>query len=338
MSISAGTNASSLSTSNKALTKISTGVMVIFVKLSDLLTKKSVFTTSIVIFTVFPGSCGAAKKMRQLTSPKPEPYEVNHTTVKLFAIPGRFPYYTAAELSNKLRIFGTNPNGTPSTTHASKGTPKKLDTIGTILVLLATVIMAAGFQEIGSRFPWKSCTMAVACSIGAKDYAPQWSSGARVTLRFLTTEVMIGILLYQLFLPDWRSISSDVISNAPDVPISHGLSGLDVGIRVVPFTALWAFGLLVSPTLASKLKVPPIYIVLAGSCIQTIGFPFGGALPFTLQIPSRIYAYEVIAGLGCDLVFLSLFIMIPFVAKTRDRAVGMATGSKFQVIGSTIVL
>ncbi|KAF7906107.1 hypothetical protein EAF00_000386 [Botryotinia globosa] len=171
--------------------------------------------------------------------------------------------------------------------------------------------------------------MTVACSIGAKDYAPLWYSGARVTLRFLTSEPV---------LPDWRSVSSDDISNAPDVPISHRLSGLDVGIRVVPFTALWAVGLLVSPTLASKLKVPPIYIVLAGSCFQTIGFPSGGTIPLTLQIPSRIYAYEVIAGSGCGLVFLSLVIMILFVAKTSDRAAGMATGSRFQIMGSIIVL
>ncbi|THV54924.1 hypothetical protein BGAL_0017g00180 [Botrytis galanthina] len=61
-----------------------------------------------------------------------------------------------------------------------------------------------------------------------------------------------------------------------------------------------------------------------------------GTIPFSLQIPSRIYAYEVIAELGYGLVFPLLFVMILFVAETRDR--GMATGSKFQVIGSTIGL
>ncbi|TEY17986.1 hypothetical protein BOTCAL_2098g00010 [Botryotinia calthae] len=85
-SISAGTNTTSLSTSNKFYIQGSNlclktewpisvlvmnikgandGVMVIFANLSDLLTRKSVFTTSIVIFTVFFGACGAVKTMTQ---------------------------------------------------------------------------------------------------------------------------------------------------------------------------------------------------------------------------------------------------------------------------------
>ncbi|TGO35592.1 hypothetical protein BHYA_0153g00260 [Botrytis hyacinthi] len=114
---------------------------------------------------------------------------------------------------------------------AGKGILKNLDIIETILLSLATVTLAAGFQEAGSRFPWKSayCTMAVACSMGAKGYSPQWSSGARVTLEnFGNLFFLIGgplvVTLYQ----------------TPQMfQLVYGLSGLDIGTRVISFTALW---------------------------------------------------------------------------------------------------
>lgn len=99
----------------------------------------------------------------------------------------------------------------------------------------------------------------------------------------------------------------------------YGLSDLDAGIRVVPFTALWSVGLIVAPTLAGRLKVPPIYIILVGCVIQVIGFSLLGTLPISTEIPPQIYAYEVIAGLGCGLVFPLLFVMTPFVNEGRDR-------------------
>ncbi|KAI9643296.1 hypothetical protein NHQ30_007913 [Ciborinia camelliae] len=406
------------------------GVMVIFAKLSDLFTRKSVFTTSIAIFTVFSGACGASKTMTQLIIFRAfqglgaggayslstiilielvPPRNLAKSTaqlamvttlanvlgpiiggaisndthwrwifllnvpiaalallVALFAIPTRFPYHTEAELGIKQRIFGTNPNNTPLTVHvnskkdylranflpngmflAGEGTAKKLDIIGTILVLLATITLAAGFQEADSRFPWKSAYVICLLLISGVLWILLVLWERKVTLldgpqepvlpwRFLTSKAMTGILL--LFFLIGGPLVVTLYQTPQMFQLVYGLNGLDAGIRVVPFTALWAVGLLVSPTLAGRLKVPPIYIIIAGSCIQTLGFALMGTIPVTLQIPSRIYAYEVIAGLGCGLVFPLLFVMIPFVAEPRDRAVGMATGSQFQVMGSTIVL
>ncbi|KAF5867863.1 putative mfs multidrug transporter protein [Botrytis fragariae] len=406
------------------------GVMVIFAKLSDLLTRKFVFTTSIAIFTVFSGACSASKTMTQLIIFRAfqglgaggayslstiilielvPPQKLAKSTaqlamvttfanvlgpiiggaisndahwrwifllnvpvaavallVALFAIPRNFPYHTEAELSISKRIFTANPDNSPSAVHTSskkgylranflpKGimlagnkTPKKLDVIGTILVLLATVTLAAGFQEADSRFPWKSAYVISLLIISGVLWILLVLWERRVTLldgpqepvlpwRFLTSKAMTGILL--LFFLIGGPLVVTLYQTPQMFQLVYGLNGLEAGIRVVPFTALWAVGLLVSPTLAGRLKVPPIYIVMIGSCIQTVGFALMGTIPVTLQIPSRIYAYEVIAGLGCGLVFPLLFVMVPFVAEPRDRAVGMATGSQFQVMGSTIVL
>ncbi|PQE23109.1 major facilitator superfamily transporter protein [Rutstroemia sp. NJR-2017a WRK4] len=427
--------------------------MVIFAKLSDLLTRKSVFITSIAIFTVFSGACSASNTMSQLIVfrsfqgigaggayslstiilvelvPPPKiakstaqlalvttfanvlgpiiggaisnkthwrwifllnvPVAAVALVVALLAIPAEFPYHTEDKLLFKRLASSADPGDTYLTAHGSpikdylhtlflpkgrfllgKETFKKLDIVGTILVLLATVTLAAAFQEAGSRFSWKSAYVICLLTISGVLWIFLVLWERKITLangpqepvlpwRFLTSKAMTGILLHD----ETKNLSFFFLIGGPLVvtlyqtpqmfQLVYGLNGLDAGIRVVPFTALWAVGLLVSPTLAGRLKVPPIYMILAGSCIQTLGFALMATIPVTLQIPSRIYAYQVIAGLGCGLVFPLLFVMVPFVAEPRDRgklfvllsqwisnvelAVGMATGSQFQVMGSTIV-
>lgn len=97
----------------------------------------------------------------------------------------------------------------------------------------------------------------------------------------------------------------------------YGTSGLDAGVRLIPFTVTIALGTIFASTIAGKLKVPPIYLLLVGSCLQVLGFALLGTLPLTLEIPRQMYGFEIIAGWGCGMNFTLLFVMIPFVNEKR---------------------
>lgn len=99
----------------------------------------------------------------------------------------------------------------------------------------------------------------------------------------------------------------------------YGLSGLDAGVRVIPFTIFWSVGIIAASVIAGRLKVPPMFVILAGSCLQIIGFALLGTLPVTLQVPPRIYGYQIIAGLGCGMSVPLFFVMVPFVVEPRDK-------------------
>lgn len=135
----------------------------------------------------------------------------------------------------------------------------------------------------------------------------------------------------------------------------YGTSGLDAGVRLIPFTVTMPAGSIFASTLAGKRKVPPLYLLLVGSFFQVLGFALLGTLPSTLDIPSRIYGFEIIAGWGCGINFALLFIMIPWVNDKRDHgmsipiahgavesnlslAVAMGAGSQFRMMGGTMVL
>ena len=97
----------------------------------------------------------------------------------------------------------------------------------------------------------------------------------------------------------------------------YGTSGLDAGVRLIPFTVTMPLGIIFASAIAGKFKIPPLYLLLAGSCLQVLGFALLGTLPVTLEVPRQIYAFEIIAGWGCGMNYTLLFLMIPFVNKNR---------------------
>lgn len=101
--------------------------------------------------------------------------------------------------------------------------------------------------------------------------------------------------------------------------IVYGTSGLDAGVRLIPFTVVIPIGSIFASVVAGKAKVPPVYLLILGSALQVLGFSLIGTIPSTLDIPSRIYGFQILAGWGCGINFSLLFILIPFVNEKRDN-------------------
>lgn len=97
----------------------------------------------------------------------------------------------------------------------------------------------------------------------------------------------------------------------------YGSSGLDAGVRLIPFTVTIPVGTIFASTIAGNLKVPPLYVLLVGTSFQIIGFALLGTLPLTLDIPKQMYGFEFLAGWGCGMNFSLLFVMIPHVNEKR---------------------
>jgi len=87
----------------------------------------------------------------------------------------------------------------------------------------------------------------------------------------------------------------------------------------MPFTFAAPIGSMVASTVASKLKVPPIYLVLCSSTLQVIGFALLATLTESSTIPARMYGFQVIAGFGCGINISTLVLMVPFCVEFRDK-------------------
>jgi hypothetical protein len=94
------------------------------------------------------------------------------------------------------------------------------------------------------------------------------------------------------------------------------------GISLLPLLLMTPFASGLSGHLVSnqKLRVPPLYLILFGSCLQLIGVGLDSSIStdVTHGIQKVQYAYEVLMGLGFGLVLSSLLTLIPFVVDKKD--------------------
>ncbi|CAD6590517.1 MAG: hypothetical protein ASARMPRED_004843 [Alectoria sarmentosa] len=89
---------------------------------------------------------------------------------------------------------------------------------------------------------------------------------------------------------------------------------------------------------AGKAKMPPIYIILAGSVIQTIGFALLGTSNGSQIINKAQYGYEAIAGFGVGINLASMAVMTPFTVEERDKSVALSALIQFRTMGGAIGL
>ncbi|KAI6090284.1 major facilitator superfamily domain-containing protein [Hypoxylon rubiginosum] len=264
------------------------------------------------------------------------PIAVPACIIAFLAIPNNFPYHNRPNHRNKSwkELMG-------------RDTLTRIDIPGTILILFATLALTSAFEEADKRFPWRSAYVIVLLILAGLLWIALVVWERHVTLsdkvrepilpwRFLVNRQMLGILLNFVLLGGPTVICMFIIPQR--FQLVYGTSGLDAGVRLIPFTAIIPISSIFGSTMAGKLKVPPVYLLIVGSCFQVLGFALLGTLPSTLEIPARIYGFEILAGWGCGINFALLFILIPWVNDKRDHAVGMGAGSQFRMMGGSIVL
>lgn len=99
----------------------------------------------------------------------------------------------------------------------------------------------------------------------------------------------------------------------------NGLSGLDAGIRLLPFGAAVPVGTIAGANAASKLRIPAVYLVLLGAVIQVVGYSLLSTLGDSLAIEPAMYGYEVLVGLGSGISYQVLYLMVPFTSEKIDN-------------------
>ncbi|KAI0914296.1 putative multidrug resistance protein fnx1 [Ustulina deusta] len=264
------------------------------------------------------------------------PIAVPALLISFFSIPKDFPHQDQPNHQSKTLkdLF-------------AKSTLSRIDIPGTILILFATLALVSAFEEADKKFPWRSAYVITLLSVSGFLWIGLAVWERHVTLsdtirepilpwRFLVNRRMMGVLLNFILLGGPTVICMFILPQR--FQLVYGTSGLDAGVRLIPFSAVIPIGSIFASILAGKFKIPPVYLLILGSVLQVLGFALIGTLPSTLDIPSRIYGYQVLAGWGCGINFSLLFILLPFVNEKQDNATALGAGSQFRFMGGAIVL
>ena len=100
----------------------------------------------------------------------------------------------------------------------------------------------------------------------------------------------------------------------------QALDGKDpfgAGIWLLPYTAVSPVCSVVSNVVASKGKVPLVYLLLAGGICHLVGVTLLSTLN-KIEFPFAGLGYEAIAGAGVGITFSVLLLGTPFVVNPRD--------------------
>ncbi|ROW13544.1 hypothetical protein VPNG_04491 [Cytospora leucostoma] len=302
-------------------------VIVIFAKLSDIFGRKPVFVLCTFIFVAFSAGCAGAQTMVQLV-----PIGALVLVLAVVGIPNGFPYHRQSDRRTSV---------------TDQRTLSRVDIPGSILLMMSSLSFTACFQEAESRFAWGSAYVITLLIATVVLWALLLLWERHVTLsskirepvlpwRFFTNRAMIGVLLGFVLLGGPMSVMNFQLPQR--FQLVNGLSSLDAGVRLLPFGAAFPVGSVGSANIASKLRVPGVYLVLVGAVLQVIGYALLSTLDGSTTIQPAIYGYQILCGVGSGISYQVLYLLVPFTSDKVDNAVGMGAANQFRTMGSAFGL
>ena len=138
------------------------------------------------------------------------------------------------------------------------------------------------------------------------------------------------LLIFTVFeITTLTSLDSCIIFVGPTVAVTNyqlpqrfmlvnGVSSFGAAVRIIPFGGASAVGTVISGQLASKLKVPSIYLIIAGALLQIVGYALLGTLQASPVVEPKVYGFEIVAGLGCAFSFSNSLLLVAYTAEKRD--------------------
>ncbi|KAH8733129.1 hypothetical protein GQ44DRAFT_735007 [Phaeosphaeriaceae sp. PMI808] len=207
---------------------------------------------------------------------------------------------------------------------------RKVDVLGSITLLGASVLLSTGLQQAEIEFSW----------------------GSAVTLSLILCSIhLIAIFLVvrkqMQLLTDTSIIMTFLVGAVPyvctvQIPqrfmTVHGLSPFSAATKLLSFGLLVAGRSLVAAALMGKLKIPPCRVILFGAFLQVIGLVLLIRIDDKSKIDRAQYAYQVLTGLGVGFINAALTLSVPYVMDKKGLATRTTATSQFRMLGGLIGL
>jgi hypothetical protein len=232
-----------------------------------------------------------------------------------------------------LVLFLCLPNGFP---YHGSATPKsktrssvaRIDVVGALILLGATILLVTAIQEAGTRYAWNSAFVIAMLTVsgvlwlaflGWSKVVSTMKSGIESVFpwSFVHSRIWMGLLLTGFFLGGPFSVA--IFQIPQRYQVVNGATPLMAGVRLLPFTFACPIASILSAMIAGKTKVPVLYMVIVAACLQIVGFGLLTTLPTTREISKAQYGYQVLAGLGTGVNISTLQMMVPYSVPKKDQ-------------------
>ncbi|ORY05713.1 major facilitator superfamily domain-containing protein [Clohesyomyces aquaticus] len=251
------------------------------------------------------------------------------------SIPNRFPHHAKPQVAFK----GLSP--------FAKSILTELDLTGASCLLGASLLLVLALLEGGVAFKWRSAPEISILVISGllwilfllNERIVSKRNGAREAIfpwHYLFNRAWMGTLLVALL------SGVPYIVTIIDLPARFqtvaDVSPFGAGVRLIPFNLLIAVGSVLVNVIAAKTRVPAIALLSVGSILQMVGVSLTSSIDNATSVPSAIYGYQVITGLGIGFIFGLCLVLPPMVIKNQDTALCAGAVMQFRVFGSALDL
>ncbi|PYI00240.1 MFS general substrate transporter [Aspergillus sclerotiicarbonarius CBS 121057] len=242
----------------------------------------------------------------------------------ILLLPNNFPHHHKPRDSDGLGVAGS-----------LRKAYVRLDVLGAILLLAATLLLVTALDEANEQYTWRSAFTITLLTVSGVLWVMFVAWERRVTRNTGKMEpvfpwrnaVFLGMI--------WFVTMFELPQR---FEVVNQLSPFHAAIRFIPFTVAAPVGSIVAPTVGKLFKVPLLYLLGIGSLIQVAAYALLGTVSGQHGIPARQYGYQVLAGFGCGINIPLLTLMTPYSTEKRDHAVAMGAIAQFRVMGGCIGL
>ncbi|RMJ18545.1 hypothetical protein BHE90_000413 [Fusarium euwallaceae] len=224
----------------------------------------------------------------------------------------------------------------------------RVDIVGMVFLLAASVLLVFALEEGGTRYPWKSAVvistlvLAVVLSVAfgfwevflekstwrQEPVFPPSICKDRLSAAMLLTACFVGFPFVSM------------IVNIPQrAQAVYGASPVQGGLTLLPLLLTSPLATAFSGFMTGNAKVPPFYLVLVASVLQVIGIGLTCSLPTDAKsVPKAQYGYEVLMGIGFGLGLTTLLTFARVVVSQQNLSVMMGALTQIRVLGGTVSL
>ncbi|KFZ19626.1 hypothetical protein V501_00605 [Pseudogymnoascus sp. VKM F-4519 (FW-2642)] len=217
---------------------------------------------------------------------------------------------------------------------------KRIDWVGSLLMIAGTVLFLLGLQMAGVEYPWKSVIILGFLIIGIMLVALfvlwEWRFAAYplMPLRVLNNRTSISALVVCCF------HSMCLVGGAYFLPLYLqgvlGFSPLMSGIYLLPFTLSLSFTNIVSGLMIRRTG-KYLLIMRLGTCIMTLGFGLFIDLPQDYNW-AKVIMFQIVAGIGIGPNFQCPLLAVQASSKQGDHSTAASTFNFFNNLSGSIAI
>ncbi|KAF4338017.1 major facilitator superfamily transporter [Fusarium beomiforme] len=224
----------------------------------------------------------------------------------------------------------------------------RIDVLGIVLLLAASVLLVFALEEGGTRYSWSSSvvisTLVIAIvlfvAFGFWEVHVESSTSKqepvfppsickdRISSAMLLTTCFVGFPFVSM-----------VVNIPQRAQAVYGMSPSRAGIILLPMMLTSPAATVLSGYLTGNAKVPPAYLIVGAAVLQVLGVGLTCSLPAeSTGMPDAQYGYEVLMGIGFGMSLATVLTFARVVVSEANLPVMMGALTQIRVLGGTVSL